>query len=312
MKIVIVGPGAIGSLFGTFLIKAKEEIHFLDHNQKRVQRLKKDGIKMEGISGSHHVDIDIAANSKDIGISDLVIICVKSYDTEEAIKDAKYLIGDNTQVLTLQNGVGNVQILEEAVGDERVIGGITSQGANVKDWGHVIHAGRGDAVIGKRDKKILGPIRDVAKVLNRAGFPTKISKDIDSVIWSKLIINVGINALTALTRLNNGRLLEFDGTKAIMKKAVSEAVKVAKRKRIKLIYDDPIQKVESVCKATAKNVSSMLQDVLKKRKTEIDFINGAVVRQGANFNIPTPANETLTNLIKTIESSYIKQVTTKD
>ena len=308
MKIAVIGPGAIGSLFGTFLIRSKEGVFFLDHNQKRVQRLKKEGLKVEGISGSHRTDINITNNPKDIGVSDLVIVCVKSYDTEDAIKHAKALIGDKTQVLTLQNGVGNMQILEDVIGEDRIIGGVTSQGANVRDWGNIIHAGRGDTIIGKKDKKTLGPIRDVARTLTKAGFPTKVSKDIDSIIWSKLIINVGINALTALTRLNNGRLLEYDGTKNVMKKVVSEAVKVAKRKRVKLAYDDPIQKVELVCKATSKNVSSMLQDVLRKKKTEIEFINGAIVRQGANYNIPTPANELLTNLIETIEASYDKQV----
>lgn len=312
MKITIVGPGAIGSLFGAFLLKSKEDVHFLDHNPKRAQRLKKEGINIEGVSGGHHVDIDITADPKDIGVSDLIVVCVKSYDTEDAMKDVKPLIGENTQVLTLQNGVGNVQILEEAAGEDKVIGGVTSLGANVIDWGRIVHAGRGDTIIGRRDKKILGPIRDVAKALNKAGFQTKISKDIDSIIWSKLIINVGINALTAITRLNNGRLLEFDGTRNIMKRAVSEAVKIAKRMRVKLTYDDPIQKVELVCKATAKNVSSMLQDVLRKKKTEIDFINGAIVRQGANYNIPTPTNEILTNLIKTIETSYDRQVSVKD
>jgi len=308
MKITIIGPGAIGGLLGGFLARSKEEVHLLDFNEKRTQALKKGGIKIEGISGSHRFNLDITTSPKEIGISDLVISCVKSYDTEDAIKHVKPLVGEDTQVLTLQNGVGNVQILEEVLGDERVIGGVTNHGANVVEWGHIIHAGRGDTIIGRSDRKTLGPIRNVARILSKAGFPTKVSKDIKSIIWSKLIINVGINALTAITRLNNGRLLEFDGTRSLMKKAVSEAVKVAKRKRIKLIYDDPIQKVELVCKATSKNVSSMLQDVLKKKKTEIDFINGAIIRQGSSYNIPTPTNEFLTNLIKTIESSYDKQL----
>jgi len=304
MKITIVGPGAIGSLFGLSLMKTREDVHFLDHNQKRVQKLKKDGIKIEGVSGNQHANIQITDDPGQIGSSDLVVVCVKSYDTEEAIKRSKPLIGEGTMVMSLQNGIGNIQILEDEVGEEKVIGGITNQGANVKDWGHIIHAGRADTIIGKRDKKVLGPIRDVAKLFNKAGFPTKISKDIDGIIWSKLIINVGINALTALTRLNNGRLLDYDGTRSIMKKLVSEAVKIAKRKRVKLIYDDPIQKVELVCRATAKSVSSMLQDIKNRKKTEIDFINGAIVRQGANYNISTPANEMVTNLIKTIEDSY--------
>lgn len=308
MKIAIVGPGAVGLLFGAFLAKAKEDVYIIDHNAKRAAKISKEGVKIEGISGSHRVSPRITSEPKGVGVADLVVICVKSYDTEEALRFIKPLIGANTQVMTLQNGVGNIQILEEELGEERVIGGITNQGVNVVEWGHIIHAGRGDTVIGKKDKKVLGPIREVSRMLTKAGFPTKVSKDINSVVWSKLIINVGINALTAITRLNNGRLLEFDGTRSIMRRSVSEAVKIAKRKRIKLLYDDPIQKCELVCKATARNVSSMLQDVLKKKRTEIDFINGAIVRQGSNYNIPTPTNEILAGQIRTIEASYEKQV----
>jgi len=308
MKIAIVGPGAVGLLFGAFLTKAKEDVYILDHSAKRAAKISKEGVKIEGISGSHRLSLRITSEPKDIGIADLIVICVKSYDTEEALRSIKPLIGSNTHVMTLQNGVGNIQILEEELGEERVIGGVTNQGVNVVEWGHIIHAGRGDTIIGKKDKKVLGPIREVSRMFNKAGFPTKVSKDINSVIWSKLIINVGINALTAITRLNNGRLLEFDGTRSIMRRSVTEAVKIAKRKRIKLLYDDPIQKCELVCKATAKNVSSMLQDVLKKKRTEIDFINGAIVRQGSNYNIPTPTNEILASQIRTIEASYEKQV----
>jgi len=307
MKISIIGPGAMGLLFGAFLAKSKADVHILDYNAKRAEHIKKHGIKVEGIS-NFSSKVDITSNPKDIGTSDLAIVCVKSYDTEDAVKEAKEILQNNTQVLTLQNGVGNVQILDEAVGQDRVIGGVTNQGATVLGWGHIRHAGKGETVIGKKSKKVLGPIRDVSKLLNKAGFDTKVSKDINALIWSKLIINVGINALTAITKLNNGRLLDYDGTHSIMKQAVSEAVKVAKRKRIKLIYDDPLQKVESVCKATAKNISSMLQDVLNKKKTEIDFINGAIVRQAKSLNINTTVNETLTDLVKTIESSYEKRV----
>jgi len=308
MKITIVGPGAMGLLFGASLAKSKEDIHILDHDVKRAEYIKKNGIKVEGIT-NFSTKLDISSDPKRIGSSDLVIICVKSYDTEDAIKHSKSLIGNNTQVITLQNGIGNVQILDEAVGEDRVVGGVTNQGATITGLGQIRHAGKGDTVIGKKDKKVLGSIRDISRILGKAGFPTKISKDINSLIWSKLIINVGINALTAITGLNNGRLLNYDGTRSIMKQAVSEAVKVAKRKRIKLIYDDPIQKVESVCRATAKNVSSMLQDVLNKKKTEIDFINGAIIRQGKSLNIATNANEILTSLVKTLEESYDKRVT---
>jgi len=172
----------------------------------------------------------------------------------------------------------------------------------------VRHAGKGDTTIGVCSGKVLGPVKDAANILTKCGFETKVSKDIDSVVWSKLIINIGINAITGITRLKNGMLLKHDGAREIMRNSVREAMKIVKRKRIKLIYDDPIQKAESVCKATAGNVSSMLQDVLNSKRTEIDYINGAITRQGSALGIPTPVNEALIGLIKTIESSYEDRV----
>lgn len=310
MKVTIVGPGAIGCLFAGFLARANEEVWLLDKNPQRAGRLKEEGIKIEGLSNIS-VKMNATINPDEIGQTDLIIICVKSYDTEQAIRSVKQLVGEKTAVMTLQNGIGNTQIIGEIVGRDRVIGGVTNHGATLLGWGHIRHAGKGETIIGKTDGKASGQLEDISAILNKAGFETKISKDIDAVIWSKLIINVGINALTALTRLNNGRLIEYEGTKDIMRLAVFEAVKIAKVKGIKLIYDDPIEKTESVCKATAGNVSSMLQDVLNKKRTEIDFINGAVVKWGQNLNVPTPVNYTLTNLIKTVEASYELQVVKK-
>jgi 2-dehydropantoate 2-reductase len=286
---------------------AKEDVWLVDNNPERARRIREDGIKVEGISGSFSVKVDATADPGEAGKCDLVIICVKSYSTEEAVKDIKDLVGDGTFILTLQNGIGNVQILNDHFGAEKVIGGITNHGATLLGTGHVKHAGKGDTVIGRSDGRIFGFIRRTADILTKAGFDTKISKDIDSVIWGKVIINVGINALTAITRLHNGRLIEFDGTREVLRSAVQEAVRIVKRKRIKLSYDDPIQKVESVCRATAANVSSMLQDVLNRKRTEIDFINGAIVRQGKSLGIPTPVNDVLTNLVKTIEAAYQKE-----
>jgi 2-dehydropantoate 2-reductase len=206
--------------------------------------------------------------------------------------------------LTLQNGIGNIEIIGEVAGSEKVIGGVTNLGATLLDIGKVRHAGKGETVIGRPDGKTSVELRTIREILNKVGLETRISRDIKGLLWSKLIINVGINALTAITRLNNGRLIEFEGTRRILRDAVTEAIRVAKRKRIKLIYDDPLAKVEAVCEATAANVSSMLQDVLRKRRTEIDFINGVIVRQGQELGIPTPVNSLLVNLVKTIEASY--------
>jgi 2-dehydropantoate 2-reductase len=309
MKITVAGPGALGCLIAGFLkIKTKEDIWVYDNVPERARRIKDGGIKIEGLNGVHQARVNISSDTKEIGVCDFILICVKSYSTEDACKDIKDLVGENTFIVTLQNGIGNVQILNDYFGPEKVIAGITNHGSTLLGAGHVRHAGKGETIIGKSDGKLSGSLRDLQNVLSKAGLETKISKDIDSVIWGKLVINVGINALTAITRLNNGALTEYEEARSLLRAAVQEAAKIVKRKRIKLAYDDPIQKVESVCKATAANCSSMLQDVLNRKRTEIDFINGAIVRQGKALGIATPVNEVLTNLVKAIEASYDKVV----
>ena len=305
MRIAVVGPGALGCLIAGFLrSRTKEEIWLIDKSPERAKRIREEGIRIEGLS-SISTPIDVSADPKEVGPCDLVILCVKSYSTEDACKDIRELVRDKTFILTLQNGIGNAQVLNDYFGVEHVIAGVTNHGATLLGVGHVRHAGKGDTIIGMSKAKMLRPsIKDAANILTKCALETKISKDIDSIIWSKLIINIGINALTGITRLKNGMLIKDASAREILRSAVQEAVKVIKRKRIKLAYDDPIQKVESVCKATAANVSSMLQDILRFKRTEIDYMNGAITRQGKALGIPTPVNEILTNLIKTIESNY--------
>ena len=304
MKIVIVGPGAMGCLLAVFLSKSKEEIWLLDKNKERAAKINQQGIIIEGISGNWQASVKATSDVKDIERADLIIICVKSYDTKEAIMHAHSLIGENSRVITVQNGIGNIEIISEVAGADKVIGAVTNLGATLLDIGHIRHAGRGETVIGRMDGKIPVELRSIRDIFNKVGLETRISRDIKGILWSKLIINVGINALTAIMRLNNGRLIEFEWTHRILREAVTEATRVAKRKRIKLIYDDPLAKVEAVCEATATNVSSMLQDVLRKKRTEIDFINGVIVRQGQGLGIPVPVNSILVDLVKTIEASY--------
>ena len=304
MKIVIVGPGAIGCLLAAFLSKPKQDLWILDYNKDRAAKINQAGISLTGISGEWLSKPKVSADIKDIGIADLLIICVKSYDTKAAITRAKALAGENTSVLTLQNGIGNIEIISEVIGPDKVIGGVTNLGATLVDVGKTKHAGKGETIIGRIDGKMTVQMRSIREIFNKTGLETRISKDIKGLLWSKLITNVGINALTAITRLNNGKLTEFEGTRKIMREAVTEAARIVKRKRIKLIYDDPLAKVEAVCEATSGNISSMLQDVLRKKRTEIDFINGVIVRLGQELGISVPANTMLVDLVKTIESSY--------
>jgi len=307
MKIVIVGPGAMGCLLGAFLSKTKEDIFILDYKKERAAKIEQSGITLEGAPGNLQSKPKCSSAAQDIGPADLVILCVKSYDTKKAILSAKPLIGEDTSVLTLQNGIGNIEIIAEVVGNDKVIAGVTNLGVTLLETGKAKLAGKGETVIGRLDGKMTVMMRSIREIFNKCGLETKISRDIKGLLWSKLIINVGINALTAITRMNNGRLMEFEGTRRIMREAVTEAIRVAKRKRIKLTSDDPLAKVEAVSEATAANTSSMLQDILHNKRTEIDFINGVIVRQAQELRIPVPVNQTLVDLVKTIETLSINR-----
>jgi len=308
MKIAVVGAGAMGCLLAALLAKAKQEVWILDKNKERAEKINQQGIIVEGISGDWQIKLNVTSEAAEIDKAELIIIAVKSYNTKEAITRIKPAIADETKVVTLQNGIGNIEIISEVAGSEKVIGGVTSIGATLIDVGRVRHAGHGDTVIGRIDGKIPVEIRAIREIFNKIGLDARISRDIKAMLWSKLIINVGINALTAITHLNNGRLLEFPGTRRILTDAVTEAIRVAKRKRIKLIYDDPLAKVEAVCEATSGNISSMLQDVLRKKRTEIDFINGVIVRHAQELDIPVPINALLLDLVHTIEASYSQSI----
>ncbi len=305
MKIVIVGPGAMGCMLAAFLSKAREEIWILDYKKERAEKIAQSGVILEGVTGNFQAKPNCSSDVNDIGPADLIILCVKSYDTKKAILSVKPSIKEDTSVLTLQNGIGNIEIIAEVIGNDKVIAGVTNLGVTLLDTGRVKLAGKGETVIGRLDGKMTTMMRSIREIFNKVGLETKISRDIKGLIWSKLIINIGINALTAITRLNNGRLMEFEGTRRIMREAVTEAIRVAKRKRIKLTSDDPLAKVEAVSEATGANISSMLQDILNKKRTEIDFINGVIVRQGQELRIPVPVNQMLVDLVKTIETLSI-------
>lgn len=299
----------MGCLFATLLArsKAENEIWLLDKDAERARKIDRKGITVEGFNNFRR-KVKTTADARKIGPCDLVIIFTKSYDTDQVLRSIGPLLGCNTNVLTLQNGLGNLELISEVVGKERAIGGTTAYGATLLDVGKVRHAGIGETTIGTLGGKISGDLRRIAAVFNQAGIATRMSKDTNSIIWSKLIINAGINALAAITRLPNGALLDYEWTREIMYLAVSEAGQVAKRKKIKLNYHNPMRKVESVCKATSNNICSMLQDVIRNKRTEIDFINGAIVRQGKDLGVKTPVNEILTHLVKTIESSYRSRI----
>lgn len=306
MRFLVVGPGAMGCLFAARLKEAGEDVALLDYRPERAQAIERQGIRVEGVSGEYTARVPVAFGAV-TERPDFVLVCVKSNQTGAAGRIVADLVGREPVVVTLQNGLGHVETLQSIFGPDRVLGGVTSEGATLLDTGRIRHAGRGETILGPRSEPG-GPAERLAVAFNRAGFTTRCLDDVTGVIWGKLIVNVGINALTALTRLRNGRLPDIPGTQQVMARAVAEAAAVAEAKGIALPYPDPLDRVLEVCRGTAENVASMLQDVLNERVTEVDFINGAIVREGERWGVPTPANEVLTGLVQALQETYAERL----
>ena len=307
MNFLVVGPGAMGCLFASRLKKAGHHVMIVDHKPERADFINKNGISIEGAAGEERIRVPVVSGTVPEE-TDVALICVKANQTREAAEEIFSWLDLRTLVLTLQNGIGNIELLEEVFGKGRVLGGVTSEGATLLGPGHARHAGRGQTIIGPAGPPD-GPVAKIVSAFEDAGFDTHSADEVENLIWGKLLVNVGINALTAITRLKNGRLPAIDGARAVMKMAVGEAESVAHAKGINLPYPNPFERVLEVCRATAENKASMLQDVLGQRITEIQFINGAVVREGRRSGIPTPVNLTLTSLVETIQETYDNRVT---
>lgn len=303
MKIVIIGAGAMGGLFAARLAAAGEDVSVVDVWAEHVETIRTQGLILETGEGEVRTKPVAVTRVEDLttGAADLVIVFVKSGMTAAAARSAQTILGPAGRVLTLQNGLGNAEIIAEVFGADRVLAGTTAQGATLIGPGRIRHGGRGDTHIGR----LTGPVddfcREAAMILSRAGIPAIAEDAVQSLIWGKLVINVGINALTALLRFTNGQLNDHAETRELVKLAVAEAAQVAAASDVRLPYDNAVEKVLAVAAATATNRSSMLQDILRGRATEIDAINGALVREGVRLGVPTPVNATLTLLIKALE-----------
>lgn len=308
MKIVIIGAGAMGSIYGGFLAEAGNEVYFLDVFKEHVDAINNEGLWIEGTSGDRYIkNIKATSDPNEVGVADLAIVFVKSTITDVAIQQNKAVIGENTTVLTLQNGLGNIEKLKTVVQENQIIAGTTAHGSNMLAPGRIKHAGHGATVIGELNGEETDRIREISKLFADARLePVVISTNVMGLIWDKLLVNVGVNPLTAITGLRNGQLLDYPETEWIGTEAVKEGVQVAEALGIQLGIPDAVGHFKEVCIGTAPNISSMLADVNSKRKTEIQNINGAIVREAEKYGIDTPVNKVLTNLVVLKEKMYNK------
>nr|WP_314718740.1 2-dehydropantoate 2-reductase [uncultured Fretibacterium sp.] len=305
MKIAILGAGAMGCLYGGTLAEAGHEVVLIDVWKEHVEALNTSGLQIEEPDRIRRIEnIRAVTHPSETGAVELVIVFVKATLTEQAAREAFCLVGEETMVLTLQNGLGNVEKLNSVMGLSHVIAGTTGHGSTLLGPGRIRHAGTGETVIGEQSGGRSERIAALASTFNHAGIATKISENVMGLIWTKLIVNVGINALTAVTGMRNGQLVDYPETESLMRAAIDEACAVARSKGICFEVADPFEHTRNIAKKTAENRSSMLQDVMAKRRTEISVINGAIVELGEKLGIAVPVNAVLTKLITVREKTY--------
>jgi len=304
MRIAVVGPGALGCLFATKLYSAAEHdsILLIDHRPDRAKLLNQQGIIFESESGRETFAVPVFHDPTTIPAVDILISCVKSYDLQTSFQFLKPLLYPGTLFVFLQNGIGHLQYNAGEKPGAIPVFGSSSEGATRLGIGHIRHAGSGHTTFGflnEQNTQTKARLQQLLSLLQKSGFASSISDDIRARLWAKLFVNVGINGLTVLENCSNGQLLESDKTREKLILLVREAEAVAKAQGIAIVKD-PVDATLAICKNTAQNISSMLQDVRNRRPTEIESINGAVCTIGRKYNIPTPENDRLAEKIREI------------
>ncbi|HLE15356.1 MAG TPA: 2-dehydropantoate 2-reductase [Anaerolineales bacterium] len=296
-SILIVGTGAMASLFAARLAAIGRQVTLLGTWQEGLEALQKNGVHLVDEQGEERVypveatdDPLLCAGAKQ------ALVLVKSWQTKRAARQLADCLSPNGVALTLQNGLDNYQVLAGSIGEARAALGVTTAGATLLAPGRVRVGGNGKISISAHPRVV-----GLADLLHAAGFTVEIVNDANALLWGKLVINAAINPLTALLRVPNGELLRRPTARTLMGIAAREAALVAAALGIQLPFPDPILAVEDVARMTESNLSSMLRDVLRDSPTEIDSINGAIIRAGESTGVATPINRLLWELVSAME-----------
>ncbi len=296
MRVVVLGTGALGCLFAAHLA-AHAEVWMLGTWAEALAAVERAGICIQEGERSWQTRVQATDDPDAVPPADVAILVVKSHQTERAAAWAARCLGACGLAISLQNGLDNGSQLAAAVGEGRSTIGVTFEGATVLAPGQVRHAGRGPTLIGETRATAPGVAR-LVKLLQQAGFEAQATAEIEGIAWGKAVVNAAINPLSALLGVSNGELLANADRRSLLATLAQEAAAVAAAHGLALPFFNPVARVEQVCRATALNHSSMLQDVERGRPTEIDSINGIIVAEGKRLNVATPANETVWRLVR--------------
>jgi 2-dehydropantoate 2-reductase len=290
--VLIVGTGALATLFASRLAAAGNPVTMLGNWQHGLDAIAQNGARLDGVGS---FPVKTSSDPASCQGMKYALVLVKAWQTDRAARQIKQCLDEGGIALTLQNGLGNDSILADQLGWARISRGVTTLGAALISPGIVRLAGDGPVYLEAHNR-----LQPVEELLRNAGFEVHVGGEVRSLIWSKLVISTAINPLTALLQVRNGDLLENPYAHNLMASLAREAASVAAAQGVALNFQDPVQAVDEVAQRTAKNRSSMLQDVLRGSPTEIDAINGEVVRLAHEGRVQVPVNEVILSLVKAL------------
>jgi 2-dehydropantoate 2-reductase len=293
-RLLIVGTGAMACLFGARLA-SRAEVTLLGGWRDGLRALERAGIRLDVDGTSTRARVRVTSDPGECRGVSLALVLVKSWQTERAAAQLASCLSEGGVALTLQNGLGNLEQLQAALGHERAALGVTTVGATLVGPAHVRLGGMGPTHLAQHPR-----LEPLASLLQEAGFEVRLAQDLESLVWGKLAVNAGINPLTALQQMENGGVLEQAEARALAAAAAQEVAAVAAARGTRMPFPDPGEETLAVARRTAHNRSSMYQDILRGAPTEVDAICGAVVREGQRLGVPTRVNWTLWQMVRVL------------
>ena len=294
MKVAVVGAGAVGCYYGGMLARAGHDVTLIGRPQ-HVEAIERQGLRLETQTFDERIRVSASSEGSAVRSAQLVLLCVKSTDTESAAAAIKPHLAPDALLLSLQNGVENADRLR-AILPQDVLAAVVYIGTEMAGPGHVRHHGRGELIIERSRAS-----DELAQALIAAGVPTDISDNVRGALWAKLILNCAYNALSAITQLPYGRLVKGAGITAVMRDVVDECLAVAKADDV-TIPGDVDAAIRKIAETVPGQYSSTAQDLARGKPSEIDHLNGVIVRRGEALGVATPVNRLLHAIVKLLES----------
>ena len=291
IQVAVLGAGAVGCYYGGMLARAGHRVTLIGR-PVHVDAFRKSGLRFEGLTFDERVAVEASTDASAVRGARLVLFCVKSTDTEQAAAQIAPHLDADALVVNLQNGVDNTERIQAKLSN-RVIPAAVYVATEMAGPGHLKHHGRGDLVIGSSSA-------DIKTLFEAAGVPVLLSDNVAGELWAKLVVNCAYNALSAIAQLPYGRMIEGPGIREVMRDVVDETLAVAKASGVRMA-PDMLAQTYRIAEAMPTQYSSTAQDLARGKPTEIDHLNGYVVRRGEALGIPTPANRTLHALVKLLE-----------